>query len=178
MPATDQPQLLPVGVGLIEGWPADSCCPECGREAVYYLDYDATCCLACNRWLAFHCPDPDCDVVYFTADGETLSKDALTVRVGLKESGPPRPICYCFGYDFEDVEREAATAEESAITAAITEKCRQGLDRCEETNPQGSCCLGNVRRAFQEARRARDEAAAAANDRDDCCATNRCKEGA
>lgn len=126
----------------------------------------------------YFCPDPDCDVVYFTADGETLSKDALTVRVGLKESGPPRPICYCFGYDFEDVEREAATAEESAITAAITEKCRQGLDRCEETNPQGSCCLGNVRRAFQEARRARDEAAAAANDRDDCCATNRCKEGA
>ena len=25
------------------------------------------------------------------------------------------------------------------------EQLRQGLDRCEETNPQGSCCLGNVR---------------------------------
>jgi hypothetical protein len=61
MPATDQPQLLPVGVGLIEGWPADTFCPECGRDAVYYLDYDATCCLACNRWIAFHCPDPGCD---------------------------------------------------------------------------------------------------------------------
>jgi len=125
----------------------------------------------------FFCPDPDCDVVYFTADGETLSKDALTVRVGLKESAPPRPLCYCFGYDIEDVEREAAASEESAIAAAITEECRQGLDRCEETNPQGSCCLGNVRRAFQEARQGLRGGAAEAGDHHDCCATRPRKEG-
>jgi hypothetical protein len=132
--------------------------------------------IAGREW--YFCPDPDCNVVYFTADGETLPMDALTVRVGVKESGPPRPLCYCFGYDFEDVEREAATSEESAIAAAITEKCRQGLDRCEETNPQGSCCLGNVRRAFQDARRVRHEAAAEASEHDDCCATKPRKEGA
>ena len=100
----------------------------------------------------YFCPDPECAVVYFTADGATLAQDALTVRVGLKEKASPRPICYCFGYDFEDVERDAAAAETSVLAAAITEKCRQGLDRCEETNPQGSCCLGNVRKAFKEAR--------------------------
>lgn len=125
----------------------------------------------------YFCPDPDCDVVYFTADGETLSKHALKVRVGLKESEPPRPVCYCFGYGFADVEREAAGSEESAIAAAITEKCRQGLDRCEETNPQGSCCLGNVRRAFQDARRVLRRVAAEANDHQDCCAARPRKEG-
>lgn len=124
----------------------------------------------------FFCPDPDCQVVYFTADGESLSKDALKVRVGLKESGSPRPICYCFGYDFEDVEREAASSEESAIAAAITDKCRQGLDRCEETNPQGSCCLGNVRRVFQEARHVRHRDAVRSTEQDDCCAIRPRKE--
>lgn len=128
-----------------------------------------------RQW--FFCSDPGCDVVYFTADGETLTKDALKVRVGLKENGPPRPLCYCFGYDLEDVEREAAAAEESAIAAAITEKCRQGLDRCEETNPQGSCCLGNVRRAFLEARRGLSPAAGEGGDSHDCCSSRPRKEG-
>lgn len=128
--------------------------------------------VAGREW--FFCPDSDCDVVYFTADGEILSKDALTVRVGLKESECPRPLCYCFGFDFEDVEREAAISEESAIAAAISEKCRQGLDRCEETNPQGSCCLGNVRRTFQEARRVGRETAATGHDH--CCRTKPRKE--
>jgi hypothetical protein len=123
----------------------------------------------------FFCPDPDCDIIYFTADGETLSKDALTVRVGLKERGFPRPLCYCFGYDLEDVEREAAASEESGIAAAITEKCRQGLDRCEETNPQGSCCLGNIRRAFQEARRVRRETTTTTGQAH-CCRTKPRKE--
>jgi hypothetical protein len=125
----------------------------------------------------YFCPDPDCDVVYFTADGETLSREVLKVRVGLKESGPPRPICYCFGYDFEDVQREAAGSEESAIAAEITEKCRHGLDRCEETNPQGACCLGNVHRALQDARRVVRRATAEASDQSDCCAARPREEG-
>ena len=124
----------------------------------------------------YFCPDPGCDIVYFTADGETLSTDALTVRVGLKEGALPRPLCYCFGYDFEDVEREASLSEESAIAATITEKCRLGLDRCEETNPQGSCCLGNVRRVFHEARRGQAPAAPEGGDEQDCCSSGRRKE--
>ena len=131
--------------------------------------------VAGREW--YFCPDPDCDVAYFTADGETLSKDLLKARVGLKESGAPRPICYCFGYDFEDVEREAAGSEASAISAVITENCRQGLDRCEQTNPQGSCCLGNVRHVFQEARRVLCRAAVVEDDHQDCCSTRPRQEG-
>lgn len=47
--------------------------------------------VAGREW--YFCPDPHCDIVYFTVDGASLSKDALTVRVGLKESGPARPLC-------------------------------------------------------------------------------------
>jgi hypothetical protein len=73
--------------------------------------------VAGREW--FFCPDPDCNVVYFTADGETLSKDALTVRVGLKESGSPRPLCYCFGYDCE-------RASFGALRASRTGSCCRG----------------------------------------------------
>jgi hypothetical protein len=127
----------------------------------------------------YFCGDPDCEIVYFTADGETRSKDALRVRVGLKESTPPRPLCYCFGYSFEDVERDAAAADVSSIAAEITEKCRQGLDRCEETNPQGSCCLGNVRRAFKEAQARSRRSPRSVEEKDgshDCCNAKARKE--
>jgi hypothetical protein len=54
-------ELLPAGTGQIEGWHADATCPSCGGPAVYYLAFDATCCLRCNRWLSLQCPDPECD---------------------------------------------------------------------------------------------------------------------
>ena len=57
----ETPDLLPAGRSLIEGWRMDTACPACGGRAVYYLAYDATCCLHCNRWLDLHCPDPECD---------------------------------------------------------------------------------------------------------------------
>lgn len=41
----------------------------------------------------------------------------------------------------------------SIVPGSITEKCRQGLDRCEEMNPQGACCLGNVRQVVKAAMR-------------------------
>jgi hypothetical protein len=58
---TETLELLPAGTGVIEGWRAEVACPTCGGLAVYYLAFDATCCLRCNRWLELHCPDPACD---------------------------------------------------------------------------------------------------------------------
>jgi hypothetical protein len=128
-----------------------------------------------HEW--YFCGDPKCDVVYFTADGKTLSKDSLKVRVGLKENASPRPLCYCFGHSFEDVERAVAATGTSSLADEITEKCRQGLDRCEETNPQGSCCLGNVRRATKDAQaRTQRSSPARGEDDHDCCNAQTRKE--
>lgn len=115
-----------------------------------------------------YCPDPDCGVVYFDAEGNTLEKSALSVRVGVKESDPPRPICYCFGHTFEEIEAEVAATGTSGVPDSITEKCRQGLHDCERKNPQGSCCLGSVRAALKEAQASR--ARSTAPD-EDCCAS-------
>jgi len=99
------------------------------------------------------CAERSCEVAYFhPASGTRIVKDEVRVRIGPKETDPPRPICYCFDYNLEQIQAELAATGTSKIAEDITEKCRQGLERCEETNPQGSCCLGNIRRAIKEAR--------------------------
>ncbi|QOJ02244.1 MAG: cation transporter [Planctomycetia bacterium] len=98
------------------------------------------------------CSTPSCDVAYFQPDtGERFLRSDVRVRIGQKETGSPRPVCYCFGHTIEEVESEVAHTGTSRIPDEITEKCRQGLDRCEETNPQGACCLSNVRQALKNA---------------------------
>jgi len=98
------------------------------------------------------CFETDCDIVYFNpATGDRYLRDDVRVRVGQKETSPPRPVCYCFNYTVEDIEADVAQTGTSGIPDEITKQCRAGLDRCEVTNPQGSCCLGNVRKALKEA---------------------------
>lgn len=117
------------------------------------------------------CPSAACDTAYFhEVAEERVPKQDVRVRIGKKESSSPRPLCYCFGHTVEDVDAEVAVAGVSRLADAITEKCRQGLDRCPETNPQGSCCLGDVRAAEKAAR------TAAAED-DGCCASPAPSEG-
>lgn len=99
----------------------------------------------------FYCDRPDCEAVYFSPDGTVLGKDALKVRIGQKEKKAPRPVCYCFGHTVEEIEDEVAKTGSSRAPDEIVEKCRQGLDRCEETNPKGSCCQGDVRKVVKEA---------------------------
>jgi hypothetical protein len=98
------------------------------------------------------CRTRECEVVWYRSEGNTLHRvDDVSVRVGQKETAPDRPVCYCFDFAADQIEEEVASAGVSVIPDDIEERCRQGLDRCEETNPQGVCCLGNVRRVMKEA---------------------------
>jgi hypothetical protein len=54
-------------------------------------------------------------------------------------------VCYCFRHTLQSIRSEAATMEESAVVAAITAGIKAGQCACDIRNPQGSCCLGNVR---------------------------------
>ncbi len=99
----------------------------------------------------YFCAEAGCDVAYFQPEsGERFVRTDVRVRIGLKETESPRPICYCFDHTFEEIQAEVGSSGSSKIADDITAKCRQGLDRCEEANPKGSCCLGDVRRAVRE----------------------------
>lgn len=125
------------------------------------------------------CAEPSCDIAYFQPEsGVRISRSEVRVRIGQKETDTPRPVCYCFDYTVEELEAEVVATGTSKVADQITENCRQGLDRCEETNPQGSCCLGNVRRAIKEAQARRAGEAVAASvasgavEADICCAVD------
>ena len=83
-----------------------------------------------------------------------------------------RPLCYCFDFSYEDVEEEVAAGKPDEIRQAIVDRCRQGLARCAETNPRGTCCLTDVRDAYSAARSHAQLAVSEAGDPNgaDCCA--------
>lgn len=105
------------------------------------------------------CSEQSCDVAYFHSEtGDRFLCSDVKVRIGQKETSPPRPICYCFDHTVEEIEEDVAKTGTSRVPHEITEKCRQSLHRCEETNPQGACCLGNVRQAVKDAQAKRGRA--------------------
>lgn len=47
----------------------------------------------------YFCETPDCEVVYFNNEQDIyLDKADVAVRVGIKETEDPIPVCYCFGW--------------------------------------------------------------------------------
>jgi len=91
------------------------------------------------------CRTPGCEVVYFDERGGVVSKSGVRVPVFQKETDAQRMVCYCFKHAVSDVLAAARPDGSNAVVDEITKACRQGLDRCDENNPQGRCCLGNVR---------------------------------
>lgn len=83
----------------------------------------------------YFCADPECDVVYFGEDGSTLLRADLRTTVGVKESSPDAPLCYCFG-----VARSDALSD-SSVKEFVVQKTKEGLCSCETSNPSGRCCL-------------------------------------
>ena len=89
------------------------------------------------------CGASGCRTAYFRG-AELLELEAVRVPIFQKHEDPTRLVCYCFSHSVADV-RAAQRESGNAIVASITAACRQGQDRCDQTNPQGRCCLANVR---------------------------------
>ena len=97
------------------------------------------------------CRTLTCDVVYFNGDGVVLRKTDVGVRVGLKETEDPVPICYCFGFTEKMAFDEVRATGKCTIPQRITAEIKAGNCACEVRNPQGTCCLGNVNAAVKRA---------------------------
>ncbi len=97
------------------------------------------------------CETPNCPVVYYAADGTQLRKEQVRVRVGLKETEDPVPVCYCFGVTERMIREETRRTGRSSASARIRAEVKAGNCRCEVENPSGRCCLGEVRQAEKRA---------------------------
>ena len=99
-----------------------------------------------GRAYAF-CETPTCPVVYYTADGSQVLKTKLRVRVGLKETQDPIPVCYCFNVTERMIHEEIERTGKSTASTRIGAEVKAGNCRCEVENPSGRCCLGEVMQA-------------------------------
>lgn len=97
------------------------------------------------------CKNPRCGVVYFVPQRALFQKSDLSVAVGLKEPQNPKvPVCYCFGWTPEKIQAEIKNTGKSTVIEKIKAQVQAGNCYCEITNPQGSCCLGNVSKILKE----------------------------
>jgi DNA-binding transcriptional MerR regulator len=132
-------------------------CPACGRpgKAVGLATVRAQ--LAINLRSVTgeaycFCATAGCPVVYFTPDGsQQFTTDQLREAVFQKApTDPAALVCYCFQHSLGAIQ-EADASTQAQIFADITAGVQAGQCACDMRNPQGACCLGNVRRVIQGA---------------------------
>ncbi len=131
-------------------------CPQCGQAgksvSLLTLKHQVT-----PRHLATvetgsfaFCASRDCGVVYFNASGVALTQNDVRQRVTQKERGDA-PLCYCFGFSANMVRDEIRATGDCTIQHRIAAEMKADRCACEIRNPQGSCCLGNVKAAVKAA---------------------------
>lgn len=92
------------------------------------------------------CSNQQCEVVYFNKKGSIYQTQDIKVPVSFKSDDPKCPICYCFGWTREKLKNDYEQTEHSTAVDEISEHIKAGRCGCEVNNPEGSCCLGNVKK--------------------------------
>lgn len=136
---------------------AKNACPNCGRtgKAVDTATIKSMLSVSLNQikeTAYFFCQNPDCPIVYFSSDGiQSFSKDDIRERVYQKEPEADNVfVCYCFRHTVGEV-RTASPESREAILDDINAGIKVGQCACDLRNPQGACCLGNVRGVIKQA---------------------------
>ncbi len=99
----------------------------------------------------FYCETPTCGVVYFNNEQQVyLYKEDVNVRVGIKETESPIPVCYCFGWTQEKIFEQIKQPGKSTAVKEISARVKSGECECEKKNPSGRCCLGEVTKVVKK----------------------------
>ncbi|OKH19873.1 (2Fe-2S)-binding protein [Hydrococcus rivularis NIES-593] len=98
----------------------------------------------------FFCDSMDCSVVYFNQQGQTFLTDEVKVPVFQKDRGGQVPVCYCFNWTRDRILQEIQQTNHSTAESSIRTHIQAGRCGCEVNNPQGSCCLANVRKEVRD----------------------------
>jgi len=92
------------------------------------------------------CRTQTCPVVYFSTNGEqTFTTNQVRERVYQKEPDVNDVfVCYCFRHTVGEI-RAVSPETRLSILEDINTGIQSDQCACDLRNPQGSCCLGNVR---------------------------------
>lgn len=131
-------------------------CPECGKTGKPVQGQTVSAMLSVSlrkvqRKQYLFCRTQTCSVVYFSNDGkQTFNVELVRERVYQKEPETQDVlICYCFRHTVGDL-RAASLEERIAIVEDINTGINAGQCACDLRNPQGSCCLGNMRSIIKQ----------------------------
>lgn len=131
-------------------------CPECGKTAkpVQGQTVKALLSVSLREVRDMHhlfCRTQTCPIVYFSPDGEqTFTVEQVRERVYQKEPDSDDVFaCYCFRHTVGDI-RAASSESRKAMVDDINTGINVGQCACDLRNPQGSCCLGNVRGVIKQ----------------------------
>jgi hypothetical protein len=92
------------------------------------------------------CKNEECEIVYFSEDENNIFRiNNLKTNVTLKDSGLDVNVCYCFGHTRKSVLGEIESTGKSTVLIDIKNKMKDPGCFCEKSNPQGGCCLSNVK---------------------------------
>ena len=99
----------------------------------------------------YFCRNDSCPVVYFTSDGSSVfTTGDVRERVYQKEPNADDVlVCYCFRHTVGDL-RGASVDQRAEILNDVNAGIQADQCACDLRNPQGSCCLGNVRALIKQ----------------------------
>jgi hypothetical protein len=142
--------------GDLAGSPAPGACPTNGQvgKGVDSLTLKAMLALplTCVAPVEYRfCYAPDCSTVYYSVEGaQCFSEADLRERVYQKHPADDEIfVCYCFRHTIGSIRAELRQTSSTSVIEAITAGIQAGQCACDIRNPQGSCCLGNVRAVVQ-----------------------------
>lgn len=122
-------------------------CRECGKVGTKVLRVTMGVHVKEKHWPLLgqgfrFCWTPDCDIVYYNNDrGIYFRKSDVKSRIGLKETTPPRPVCYCMNVTEERIAEEILEKKCCSSLDDIKSYTRAGEGKwCLTTNPTGRCC--------------------------------------
>ncbi|MDH5231835.1 MAG: hypothetical protein OEZ58_09040 [Gammaproteobacteria bacterium] len=95
---------------------------------------------ALKEQIFFYCDDPTCDIVYFSADGFTITNDQLRAPLAYKDKQADSQLCFCFDIRLSDFKQN------TALKNYVVEKTKNGSCACKTQHPAGRCCLKDFSR--------------------------------
>jgi hypothetical protein len=126
-------------------------CPECNQKGKVVQGQTVKSLLSVSLRSVqdteyYFCHTQSCPVVYFAADGESVfTTSQLHERVYQKEPNADDVlVCYCFKHSTAEI-RNASPEVRASLINDINAGIQADQCACDLRNPQGSCCLGNVR---------------------------------
>jgi uncharacterized membrane protein len=110
------------------------------------------------------CPTAVCPIVYFAVDTPQIFvvEDIREVVYQKAPTDPSTLVCYCFRHSVGAIDGAVQQQQGQQVIAAITAGIKAGACACDLRNPQGRCCLGNVRARVQRS-------SGSAPDSSQCC---------